>query len=86
MSPAKVREAAYASSGLALEFYRSYNVSAHDAAAYFDRISDLKLSHFHPCNTSSNEFANDVEMRFLGIRAGCDSLFLFLGLGPLMPF
>ncbi|CAE7193754.1 unnamed protein product [Symbiodinium natans] len=65
-----VREAAYASSGLALEFYRSYNVSAHDAAAYFDRISDLKLSHFHPCNTSSNEFANDVEMRLYGKWTG----------------
>eukprot|EP00439_Symbiodinium_sp_Y106_P020626 s5243_g2.t1 len=49
--------------GLALDFYKSYNTSLHDPAKFFSRVSDLDTASFAPCNSSEHEFTNDAQMR-----------------------
>lgn len=45
----EVQKRAWEAEGLNLEFYRGYNVSCHNAAAYFDPPSSLNLTHLKPC-------------------------------------
>ncbi|CAE7193739.1 unnamed protein product [Symbiodinium natans] len=65
-----VRDDAYFTSGLSLEFYKSYNTTLHHPKLFFDSITDLDINDFAPCNTTGNNFANDVEMRAYGRWTG----------------
>ncbi|CAE7785744.1 unnamed protein product [Symbiodinium sp. CCMP2592] len=58
-----VREEAYHTGGLALDFYRSYNTSQHQAAKFFSRVADLDTAQFVPCNSSNYESTSDYQMR-----------------------
>ncbi|CAE7822465.1 unnamed protein product, partial [Symbiodinium sp. CCMP2456] len=58
------RDEAYYTSGLALDYYKSYNTSLHDPARFFSKVSELDTAAFAPCNSSEHEFTNDVQMRF----------------------
>ena len=55
---ASVQDAAYRDSGLALEFYKSYNTSFHNPKKYFDHVTDLSLADLVPCNRTDLEFNN----------------------------
>ncbi|CAE7674717.1 RPS6 [Symbiodinium sp. CCMP2592] len=57
-----VRDAAYGAIGLALEFYKSYNLSYHQANSFFDPLSELKLEDFLPCNTSFTRWTRQVQL------------------------
>ncbi|CAE7464201.1 RPS6 [Symbiodinium natans] len=69
-----VRRTAFCATGLALEFYKSYNVSIHQANQFFDRLSDLDPGDFLPCNTSGTMFRTHSQMeaylRWTGDTAG----------------
>ncbi|CAE7946076.1 unnamed protein product, partial [Symbiodinium sp. KB8] len=60
---------AYYTSGLALDFYKSYNTSlqrgfiGHDPARFFSKVTELDTAAFAPCNSSEHEFTNDAQMR-----------------------
>lgn len=46
----EVMERAYRTAGLALEFYRSYDVAWNDPGVHFDRITAVDSSQLKPCN------------------------------------
>ena len=50
--PKPVQEQAYATEGLALQFFRSYNTSWHNPAKYFGLISSVDTSKLMPCSAS----------------------------------
>ncbi|CAK8991648.1 unnamed protein product, partial [Durusdinium trenchii] len=46
----EILHAAYSDSGLALDFYKSYNTTHHDPKKYFDSIHDVDMSELALCN------------------------------------
>jgi len=59
--PKPIQEQAYATEGLALQYYRSYNSSWHDPAKYFGLISSVDTSKLMPCTASV--MSDDAAMR-----------------------
>lgn len=59
--PKPIQERAYATEGLALQYYRSYNSSWHDPAKYFGLISSVDTSKLMPCTASV--MSDDAAMR-----------------------
>ena len=61
--PKPIQKQAYTTKGKALEWYRSWNVSWNDPAAFFGSISSVATSKLMPCNKSESVMANDPTMR-----------------------
>ena len=57
-----VRDSAYGEVGLALEFYKSYNLSYHQAQNFFDPPFALEVEDFLPCNTSYARWTRQVQL------------------------
>ncbi|CAK8993410.1 unnamed protein product [Durusdinium trenchii] len=55
-----ILNSAYADSGLALDFYKSYNTTHHDPRKYFDSIHDVDLSELELC--SETDMSNPSRM------------------------
>ena len=58
-----IRDFAYSDSGLALDFYKSYNTSFHDPQQYFGQLADLNPEDFFLCDADGLEFSNALRMR-----------------------
>lgn len=69
-----VRERAWEGEGLSLEFYRSYNVTWHNAARYFDRPQSLNTSLLKRCNETRLMLSRDMKLylEFTGDWDGVD--------------
>lgn len=65
-----VREAAYRDSGLALEYFASYNTSYHNPKQYFDDLLDIPTSELRPCNSSGSDFNNPQRMGLYRTHSG----------------
>eukprot|EP00435_Cladocopium_sp_Y103_P054212 s328_g17.t1 len=61
--PKPIQKQAYTTKGMPLEWYRSWNVSWNDPAAFFGSISAVDTSKLMPCNASGSVMANDPTMR-----------------------
>eukprot|EP00434_Breviolum_minutum_P028641 symbB.v1.2.025345.t1/scaffold2431.1/size102990/9 len=71
--PRSILDAAYADSGLALDFYTGFDADWNDPAKYFDPISDVNRSLLKKC-TESN-FNQPVQMeKYLGVSGDKDGL------------
>ncbi|CAJ1374394.1 unnamed protein product [Effrenium voratum] len=64
----RVLQAAYQAEGLALDYYKSYNRTYHNAKQYFDSISDIPISELKPCN--STDFTSSSRMGFYAQYSG----------------
>ncbi|CAJ1398966.1 unnamed protein product [Effrenium voratum] len=63
-----VLQAAYQDTGLALDYYKGYNRTYHNAKQYFDSISDIPSSELKPCNAT--DFINPLRMGFYAQYSG----------------
>ena len=61
--PKPIQKQAYNTIGSALQWYRSWNVSWNDPAAFFGSIASVETSKLMPCNQSDSVMANDPTMR-----------------------
>lgn len=59
---------AYSATGLALDFYRSYNTTYHDPKQYFDSIQDIPRSELAFCNQT--DMSNPQRMGFYEQHSG----------------
>ncbi|CAK9062708.1 unnamed protein product [Durusdinium trenchii] len=55
-----ILQAAYSESGLALDFYKSYNTTHHDPKKYFGSIHDVNLSELALCNETDLSDRNQM--------------------------
>ncbi|CAK9077551.1 LEAF RUST 10 DISEASE-RESISTANCE LOCUS RECEPTOR-LIKE PROTEIN KINASE-like 1.4 (Probable receptor-like serine/threonine-protein kinase LRK10L-1.4), partial [Durusdinium trenchii] len=55
-----ILQAAYSESGLALDFYKSYNTTHHDPKKYFGSIHDVDLSELALCNETDLSDRNQM--------------------------
>lgn len=68
-----VRETAWEGEGLSLEFYRSYNVTWHNAARYFDGPQSLNTSLLKRCNETRLMLSIDMKL-YLEITGDWDGV------------
>ena len=61
--PAPIQNQAYTTKGKALEWYREWNVSWNDPAAFFGSTSTVTTSKLKPCNSSESGMTDDPMMR-----------------------
>lgn len=57
-----IREHAYSDSGLALDFYKNYNITFHSPKRYFGHVADLNPEDFFLCDVADLEFRNAQRM------------------------
>lgn len=68
-----VRETAWEGEGFSLEFYRSYNVTWHNAARYFDGPQSLNTSLLKRCNETRLMLSIDMKL-YLEITGDWDGV------------
>lgn len=57
-----IRDIAYQDSGLALDFYKSFNTTFHKPQKYFGHLEDLDPEDFFLCDADGLEFSNALRM------------------------
>ena len=57
-----ILQKAYSDSGLALDFYKNYNITFHSPKGYFGHVNDLNPEDFFLCDVADLEFRNAQRM------------------------